>query len=49
MNTYDFALSNRIRDRRYSQIVLKEQTYRGTHTGIIPEAFTDALGFAFDQ
>lgn len=48
-NTSDIALAQRIRDRRYAQLVVGEQAYSGTHTGIIPAAFTDALGFAFAQ
>jgi uncharacterized protein len=46
-NNFDIALAQRIRDRRYARLVASEQTYSGTHTGIIPAAFTDALAFAF--
>jgi len=46
-STFDIALAQRIRDRRYGQLVVSEQTYGGTHTGIIPAAFADALAFAF--
>lgn len=47
INGCDIAFAQRIRDRRYAQLVFSEQTYNGTHTGIIPAAFADALGFAF--
>ena len=46
-NTYDIAFAQRIRDRRYGRLVATEQAYGGTHTGIIPAAFADALAFAF--
>lgn len=45
-NGYDIAFAQRIRDRGYARLVLREQAYNGTHTGIIPAAFADALGFA---
>jgi hypothetical protein len=40
----DFA--QRIRDRRYPTLVMQAGFYGGGHTGMIPAAFTDALGFA---
>lgn len=46
-NNFDIALAQRIRDRRYVQLAASEKTYNGTHTGIIPAAFADALEFAF--
>ena len=46
-NGADAALAQRIRERRHAHLVLSEQTYAGTHTGIIPAAFADALAFAF--
>lgn len=36
-----------IQGRGYPGLVLQTQAYQGTHTGIIPAAFADALGFAF--
>jgi len=36
----------RLASHNYSGLVLKEQAYVGTHTGIIPEAFRDAIAFA---
>lgn len=47
INNFDIAFAQRIRDRRYGHLVATEQTYPGTHTGIIPAAFADALRFAF--
>jgi enterochelin esterase-like enzyme len=47
INNFDIAFAQRIRDRRYPHLVASEQAYNGTHTGIIPMAFADALGFAF--
>ncbi len=46
-NSFDIAFAQHIRDRRYAKLAVIEQTYNGTHTGIIPAAFADALGFAF--
>lgn len=43
---FDIAYAQRIRDRRYANLVVLEQSYNGTHTGIIPMAFADALAFA---
>jgi len=40
----DFA--QRIRDRRYPNLAMQAGFYSGGHTGMIPAAFTDALGFA---
>ncbi|MBI5720313.1 MAG: hypothetical protein HZC37_21775 [Burkholderiales bacterium] len=45
-NTLDAAFAQRIRDRRYTQLSAHEQAYGGTHTGIIPMAFADAVAFA---
>lgn len=45
-NMLDIALAQRIRDRGYPNLVLREQAYAGSHTGIIPAAFADALAFA---
>lgn len=39
----DFAL--RLGSHNYSGLVLKEQAYTGSHTGIIPAAFRDAIAF----
>jgi enterochelin esterase-like enzyme len=47
INNFDVAFDQRIRDRHYGHLVASEQAYVGTHTGIIPAAFADALGFAF--
>lgn len=47
INNAEFAMAQRIRGRGYAQLVLAEKTYNGTHTGIIPAAFADALAFAF--
>lgn len=46
IHSADIAFAQRIRDRRYAQLVASEQSYSGTHTGIIPAAFADALAFA---
>lgn len=46
-NTVDRALAQRIGDRHHAGLVMLEQAYVGSHTGIIPAAFTDALAFAF--
>lgn len=35
-----------IADRRYANLVMRSQVYTGTHTGIIPAAFADAVAFA---
>jgi enterochelin esterase-like enzyme len=40
----DFA--QRIRERGYAHLMLQASGYAGGHTGMIPAAFTDALGFA---
>ena len=45
-SNFDIAYAQRIRERRYAQLVVVEQSYNGTHTGIIPAAFADALAFA---
>lgn len=47
INNFDVAFAQRIRDRHYARLVAAEQTYAGTHTGIIPAAFADAIAFAF--
>lgn len=47
INNFDIAFAQRIRDRRYGRLAASEQSYAGTHTGIIPAAFADAIGFAF--
>ena len=49
INTFDSAFAPRIRNRGYARLIASEQTYVGTHTGIIPAAFADALAFAFAQ
>jgi hypothetical protein len=36
-----------IRSRNYPNLIMQAQAYAGTHTGIIPAAFADALAFAF--
>lgn len=38
--------AQRLASRRYNGLLLKEQGYAGTHTGIIPAAFRDAVLFA---
>ena len=47
INNFDIAFAQRIRNRGYGHLVATEQTYAGTHTGIIPAAFADAIAFAF--
>ena len=47
INHFDVAFAQRIRGRGYARLVATEQTYPGTHTGIIPAAFADAIAFAF--
>jgi len=47
INNFDIAFAQRVRERRYTGLVATEQTYAGTHTGIIPAAFADAIAFAF--
>lgn len=45
--TANQAFVQTLQARHYLQLVLKAQAFSGTHTGIIPEAFADAIAFAF--
>jgi enterochelin esterase-like enzyme len=41
------AFAQTLAQRHYAHLVMQEQAYSGSHTGIVPAAFTDALAFAF--
>jgi enterochelin esterase-like enzyme len=48
-NNPNGEFAQRIQNRGYPRLTLQAQAYSGTHTGIIPAAFTDALSFAFSR
>ena len=41
------AYANAIAQRNYGHLALLFQGYTGTHSGIVPQALADAIGFAF--
>lgn len=45
--TANLAYAEVIAQRRFAHLVLATQAYVGTHSGIVPQALTDAIAFAF--
>lgn len=41
------AFAQALTQRHYTRLVMQQQAYAGSHTGIIPAAFADAIAFAF--
>jgi hypothetical protein len=45
----DGTFASRLASHGYTGLALKEQVYAGTHNGIVPAAFADALAFALGK
>lgn len=48
-NAVNLDFARRLASHNYSGLVLKEQAYSGTHTGIIPAAFREAIAFGLSN